>query len=94
MNPYSANPLLHEYALLEDLGITPNLLKDQEVQLPSFKDLLKWVFGKPLKILLRRGLEAKKVDLWLAVLDAKRTEQVNKIKQEESELEKMAGRFS
>jgi hypothetical protein len=45
MTPDSANPLLHEMALLEDYGITPDLLEDQEIQLPSFKQVLKWMFG-------------------------------------------------
>ncbi len=86
MTPASANPLLHEIALLEGYGLTPDLLEDQSIQLPSFWQVLKWMFGKPLNLLTRKGLEAKKVDLMLVVLDQKRTAESEQAQQMESDM--------
>ncbi len=85
MSPYSTNPLLHEYALLQELHISPELLEDQEIYLPSFRQVFKWLLGKPLSLTLRRGLEAKKVDLLLSLVDQKRQEE--KVEQEKIESE-------
>ena len=82
MSPVSANPILHEYNLVSELGISPDLFFDQEVELPSFKDFFKWLFGKPIKVLLRKGTDSKKVDLWLSMLDQKHVseqEAINKM---------------
>jgi len=89
MKPLTANPILHEYALLESLHISPEILEDQIVEMPSFKKVLSWIFGKPLKVLFRKGLEAKKVDLLLSVLDQKRIVESSKIQQEEDDLRKI-----
>jgi hypothetical protein len=82
MSPVSANPFLHEYALVSEFKIPPQYLEDQEIIFPSFKDFFKWIFGKPIKVLLRKGIEAKKVDLWLSLLDQKHVseqEEIDKI---------------
>jgi hypothetical protein len=83
MSPYSTNPVLHEYALMEELGIFPDKLEDQYLEFPSFKNIVKWIFGKPLKVLYRKGLESKKVDFWIALLDQKhlsQQEQINEMR--------------
>ncbi len=91
MSQTSTNPLLHEYALVEELKLSPDLLEDQTIELPSFKNVVKWILGKPLTILTRRGLDAKKIDLWLALIDQKRTLE----QQKEQEVEKdFKGAFS
>lgn len=71
MSPASANPLIHEASLMEEFGITPDLLEDQVLELPSFTKFLKWIFGKPLGITLKKGIEAKKIDLLLTIIDQK-----------------------
>jgi hypothetical protein len=71
---------VHEYALVKELKISPDLLEDQYVEFPSFKDWIKWLFGKPIKILSRKGLSATKVDELLAIIDAEHIQE-----QQESE---------
>ncbi len=81
MSPVSTSPILHEYSLMEELGVSPFSFEDQIVEFPSFKTIVKWIFGKKLNINLKKGLDAKKVDFWLSILDARRTERENKSKE-------------
>lgn len=90
MSPNSASPILHEYALMEDLRISPELLEDQDLEFPSFKDILKWIIGKKkISLTIRKGFDAKKVDLWLAILNAKRIQREEESEKLNNELKKV-----
>ena len=85
MSQISANPILHEYNLMQELGISPSDMDDQYVEIPSFKDFIRWVLGKPIKILYKKGISFNRFQSYLAILDAKRSleqEELRKIKKE------------
>jgi hypothetical protein len=87
MNPTSANPSLHEYSLFEKLNISPDLLEDQYAELPTRLDILKWLFfGKPLKFRWRKGLENRKGEEYLIILDTVRSQQEEEQKEIEQKL--------
>lgn len=84
MSPYSTNPLLHEYTLIKELGISPDKLEDEEIIFPSFKEVFMWLFGKPLKV-VKRGIDAKKIDMMLTIIDQEHLieqEQVENLKKD------------
>jgi hypothetical protein len=86
MKPETANHVLHKYELIEALKISPDLFEDQIVHFPSFKKVVKWILGKKLSITVRKGLDAVDVDNWLAILDTKRFEQNQQLKEQESKI--------
>ena len=75
MSPVTANPDILEFNLCKELGLTPDMLKDQIIQLPTLRQVLGWVFGKPLYIKLKSGLTGKKVDKFLTILNEVRIQQ-------------------
>ena len=85
MNPVVGNPLFLEYSLCKEFGWEPQTFEDQNITLPPFKEVLKWFLGKPLNILVKRGLDATKVDKFLAILDEIRVEQEEIKRRMESE---------
>lgn len=93
MSPATTNPVLLEFGLCDNFKWNPQILEDQIVELPPFKKVLKWIFfGKPLKVLLRKGLEATKVEEFLAILNEIRIQQDEKQRQVEREA-KLRGRM-
>ena len=87
MSNLSANPVLHEYDLMTEIGISPTELEDQYIQLPSFKDVIKWFFGKPIRIMSRSGVAFDKFQSYLTILDGKRS-------MEKTEMDKNKREFS
>ncbi len=70
MSQYSANPAWLEYNFCREFGVSPNLLEDEKIVLPSKTEILKWLFfGKPIRIVIRKGISTKKADELLAVLN-------------------------
>lgn len=93
MSPVTANPSVLEFGLCQEFKWEPQIFDDQEIKLPSFKEVLKWVFlGKPVKILLKKGLEATKIEEFLAILDENRMELEEKTRQIEEDAKAKGGK--
>ena len=85
MGSETANPLIHEFDLMGAINISALEMEDQYVQLPSFKNFIRWILGKPLHIKVKEGLSFDKVQSYLTILDGKRSmerEELDKIKRE------------
>ena len=80
MSPYSANPLIHQYDLMKELGISYLDLEDQYIEFPSLKNVIRWIFGKPLKVLYRRGISYTVVESFLHILDSRRSREEEEYK--------------
>jgi hypothetical protein len=86
MSPETTNPLLQEYNLCSHFKWDPRVFEDHIVEIPSFKDFLKWIFGKPLKVNINKGLEATKLDKFIAILSEERIEQMEEIEKQKNEI--------
>ena len=79
----TANPLIHEFDLMSTINISASEMDDQYIQLPSFKNFIRWILGKPLHIKVKDGLSFDKVQSYLTILDGKRSiekEEIDKMK--------------
>ncbi len=86
MKPATANPTVKEYNLCKEFGWNPQFFQDQVIQLPSRKEVLKWlIFGKPLKITVKKGIDSKKVESFLAILSEERIQQEEEMARMERE---------
>lgn len=94
MSPVTANPDLLEFSLCKELGLSPNNFRSQEVTFPPFKEILRWIFfGKPLKVILRKGLSAKKVDKFMTILNEFRIQEQQEADRIESEARLRSGQI-
>lgn len=92
MSPQSANPLLQEYGIVKDLKISPDLFEDQCIEIPSRWDCLRWLlFGKPLKIVWRKGLDGKKGEVFLTILGEERYEQTEEVEKMKRDMQNRGG---
>ena len=85
MGSVTANPLIHEFDLMSAINISALEMDDQYIQLPSFKNFIRWILGKPLHIKVKDGLSFDKVQSYLTILDGKRSiekEEIDKMKRE------------
>ena len=83
MGSETSNTLIHEFDLMSAINISALEMDDQYIQLPSFKNFVRWVLGKPLHIKVKDGLSFDKVQSYLTVLDGKRSmekEEIDKMK--------------
>ena len=83
MGSETSNTLIHEFDLMGAINISALEMDDQYIQLPSFKNFIRWVLGKPLHIKVKDGLSFDKVQSYLTILDGKRSmekEEIDKMK--------------
>lgn len=74
-----------EYEICKEFGWNPQIFDDNFIEVPSFKDVLKWIFlGRKLKV-AQKGIEATKIDKFLTILNEIRIEQDAKQRQIENE---------
>jgi len=86
MSPETMNPLLQKYNLSAHFKWDPRIFEDHVIEIPPFKQILKWIFGKPLKVVVNKGLDAIETDKFVAILSEERIEQTEQIEKQKNEM--------